>query len=423
MELPIFSSSFKEFLISIKKESRIARLILSVFQLHNDGFKNMLPKVLTTKQINYITYRSDGDISFLPSGKEHIVNDDNTWSRTSRQSGKPARVIRKLFTDKMLELLNEKDFEIFNNHYKCKFDTSKYTFDLLPNDEIKRIYDMDIEEGGSSLNNSCMNGKSNYLDIYKNCKQLQILVLLNNDNQLAGRALVWTIEDIILMDRVYVTQDYLYDLFIDHAKSNNWWYKQNYKSMHDRKTFIDSNGQVVSNKYFTIHTDTEFNSYPYIDTFCYGEEGYLTNKDIGEYEYLETSGDRNDPDNGRVYDEIDECDIDEEDSVTITAGESRYVDLRTHIDNTICINYEYYYSDDSNIIYLHDEWYDISSSEVVEINGEYYHVDDCVFDEYNQEDALEDDCVYSDSMGGYILKDEAYEVNDAYYHESEVEKL
>lgn len=423
MELPIFSSSFKEFLISIKKESRIARLILSVFQLHNDGFKNMLPKVLTTKNINYITYRSDGDISFLPSGKEHIVNDDNTWSRVSRQSGKPARVIRKLFTDKMLELLNEKDFEIFNNHYKCKFDTSKYAFDLLPNDEIKRIYDMAIEEGGSSLNNSCMNGKSNYLDIYENCKQLQILVLLNNDNQLAGRALVWTIEDIILMDRIYVTQDYLYDLFVDHAKSNNWWYKQDYKSMHDRRTFIDSNGQVVSNKYFTIHTDTEFNSYPYIDTFCYGEEGYLTNKDIGEYEYLETSGDRNDPDNGRVYDDIDECDIDEEDSVTITAGESRYVDLRTHIDNTVCIGDEYYHSDDSNIIYLHDEWYDINSEYIVEINGEYYHVDDCVFDEYNQEDALEDDCVYSDSMGGYILKDEAYKVNDAYYHESEVEKL
>ena len=422
MELPIFSSSFKEFLISIKKESRIARLILSVFQLHNDGFKNMLPRVLTTKNINYITYRSDGDISFLPSGKEHIVNDDNTWSRTNRQSGKPARVIRKLFTDKMLELLNEKDFEIFNNHYKCKFDTSRYAFDLLPNDEIKRIYNMDIEEGGSSLNNSCMNGKSNFLDIYENCKQLEILILLNNDNQLAGRALIWTIDDIILMDRVYVTQDYLYDLFIDYAKSNTWWYKQDYKSMHNRRTFIDSDGQVV-NKYFRIYTDTEFNSYPYIDTFCYGEYGYLTNQDVGEYEYLETSGDRNDPDNGRVYDDIDECDIDEEDSVTITAGERRYIDLRTHVDNTICINHEWYYSDDSNIICLHDKWYDISSSEVVEINGEYYHVDDCVFDEYNQEDALEDDCVYSDSMGGYILRNEAYKVNDAYYHESEVEKL
>lgn len=423
MQLPIFSNSFWEFLMSIKKESRIARLILSVFQLHNDGFKNMLPRVLTTKQINYITYRSDGDISFLPNGKDHIVNDDNTWSRANRQSGKPARVIRKLFTDKMLELLNEKDFEIFNNYYKCKFDTSKYTFDLLPNDEIKRIYDMDIEEGGSSLNNSCMNGKSNYLNIYKHCDQLQILVLFNNDNQLAGRSLVWTIEDIILMDRVYVTQDYLYDLFIDYAKSNNWWYKQDYKSMHDRRTFIDSNGQVVYNKYFTIYTDTEFNYYPYIDTFCYGEEGYLTNKDVGEYEYLETSGDRNDPNNGRVYDDIDDCDIDEEDSVTITAGERRYIDLITHYDNVIRINDDYYYSEDSNIICLHDKWYDINSEYIVEINGEYYHVDDCVFDEYNQEDALEDNCVYSDSMGGYILKDEAYKVNDAYYHESEVEKL
>ena len=423
MQLPIFSSSFKEFLISIKKESRIARLILSVFQLHNDGFKNMLPRVLTTKNINYITYRSDGDISFLPSGKEHIVNDDNTWSRTNRQSGKPARVIRKLFTDKMLELLNEKDFEIFNNHYKCKFDTSRYAFDLLPNTEIKRIYDMDIEEGGSSLNNSCMNRKGNFLNIYENCKQLEILVLLNNNYELAGRALIWTIDDIILMDRVYVTQDYLYDLFVDHAKSNTWWYKQDYKSMHDRRTFIDSNGEVVYNKYFTIHTDTEFNSYPYIDTFCYGEYGYLTNQDVGEYEYLETSGDRNDPDNGRVYDDIDECDIDEEDSVTITAGESRYVDLRTHYDNTVCIGDEYYYSEDSNIVCLDGDWYDINSDYVVEINGEYYHVDACVFDEYNQEDALEDNCVYSDSMGGYILKDEAYKVNDAYYHESEVEKL
>ena len=192
--------------------------------------------------------------------------------------------------------------------------------------------------------------------------------------------------------------------------------------MHDRKTFIDSNGQVVSNKYFTIHTDTEFNSYPYIDTFCYGEYGYLTNKDIGEYEYLETSGDRNDT-NNTVYDDIDECDIDEEDSATITAGERRYVNLRTHIDNVICIGDENYYSEDSNIVCLDGDWYDINSEYVVEINGEYYHVDACVFDEYNQEDALEDDCVYSDSMGGYILRNEAYKVNDAYYHESEVEKL
>ena len=79
MKLPIFSDSFIEFLNNIKKESRIARLIISVIQMHHDGFKNMLPRVLTNDNVNYITYRSDGNISFLPTGKEHVVNDDNTW--------------------------------------------------------------------------------------------------------------------------------------------------------------------------------------------------------------------------------------------------------------------------------------------------------------------------------------------------------
>ena len=420
MQLPKFSNSFWEFLVSIKNQSRIARLILSSFELYKDGFIHMLPRVLTTKNINYITYRSDGDISFLPSGKEHIFNNDGTWSRTNRQSGKPARVIRKIFTDKMLTLLTEKDFEIFNNYYKCKFDIDKYHFDLLPNTEIKRIYNMSIEEGGSSLNNSCMNGKSNYLDIYKDCKQLQILVLLNKDNELAGRALIWSIDNIILMDRVYVSQDYLYDLFVDYAKNNNWWYKQDYKSMHSKRTFITPGGEII-NKYFKIYTDTDYSYYPYIDTFCYGGDGFLTNDEIGEYEYCNTDGDRSG--NNMVYDDIDGCDIDEENAYTITAGESRYIDLRTHIDNITEINGEYYYSEDENIVEIRGRYYDKSEEDIVEINGDYYLEEECCFDEYNQEWALEDDCVWSDSIGGYILKDEAYEVNDKYYHESEVQKL
>ncbi len=284
MKLPIFSDSFIEFLNNIKKESRIARLIISVIQMHNDGFKNMLPRILTTDNVNYITYRSDGNISFLPTGKEHVVNDDNTWSRTNRQSGKPARIMRKLFTDKMLSLLNEQDFEIFNNYYKCKFNTTGYRLELLDNTQIAEVYDMTLESGSSSLNNSCMNGKSDYLDIYTYCKDLKILALFNQNNHLAGRALVWTIIDeeidgskIILMDRVYVTQDYLYDLFIEHATSNKWWYKQDYKSMHNKTAFINSEGNVLYRK-FKIYTATDFDTYPYIDTFQYGDDGFLTNK-------------------------------------------------------------------------------------------------------------------------------------------------
>lgn len=50
-----------------------------------------------------------------------------------------------------------------------------------------------------------MNGDSEYLDIYKYCKQLSILILKNNADELCGRALIWRIsDDITLMDRVYI---------------------------------------------------------------------------------------------------------------------------------------------------------------------------------------------------------------------------
>ena len=409
MKLPIFSDSFIEFLNNIKKESRIARLIISVIQMHNDGFKNMLPRVLTNDNVNYITYRSDGNISFLPTGKEHVVNDDNTWSRTNRQSGKPAKIIRKLFTDKMLSLLNEQDFEIFNNHYKCKFNTTGYRFELLDNTQIAEVYDMTLENGSSSLNNSCMNGKSDCLDIYTYCKDLQILALFNQNNELAGRALVWTIKDeeidgskIILMDRVYVTQDYLYDLFIEHATSNKWWYKQDYKSMHSKTSFINSEGNVLYRK-FKIYTATDFDTYPYIDTFQYGDDGYLTNQPDGKYEYSSTDGERS---GGDVYDDITGNYISQDDAVTIEYGE--YEGERTHIDNTVMVNDSYYWKD---------------SEDLCIVNYEYYLKEDCVYSDYDDEYYLEDDCVYSEYHSTHILISDAYEVDGNYYHQDIVNKL
>ena len=409
MKLPIFSDSFIEFLNNIKKESRIARLIISVIQMHNDGFKNMLPRVLTNDNVNYITYRSDGNISFLPTGKEHVVNDDNTWSRTNRQSGKPAKIIRKLFTDKMLSLLNEQDFEIFNNYYKCKFNTTGYRFELLDNTQIAEVYDMTLENGSSSLNNSCMNGKSDCLDIYTYCKDLKILALFNQNNELAGRALVWTIIDeeidgskIILMDRVYVTQDYLYDLFIEHATSNKWWYKQDYKSMHSKTSFINSEGNVLYRK-FKIYTATDFDTYPYIDTFQYGDDGYLTNQPDGKYEYSSTDGERS---GGDVYDDITGNYISQDDAVTIEYGE--YEGERTHIDNTVMVNDSYYWSE---------------SEDLCIINREYYLKEDCVYSDYDDEYYLEDDCVYSEYHSTHILISDAYEVDGNYYHQDIVNKL
>lgn len=424
MENPVFSKSFQDFLRGIRDESRVARLILSTADMFNLGYVELLPKVLRTDEVNYITYRSDGNISFLPAGKEHIVNDDGTWSRTNRQDGKPARVIRKLFTERALKVLNDKDFEIFNNRYKSKYCVDGYTFRLLSNEDIPDVYCMDREDGGASLNSSCMNGDVDYLDIYKYCNKLQILILIKDD-LLAGRALVWSLDDnITLMDRVYVSNDHLYDLFLDHSKEQGWWRKQDYKSYSNKRDFVTPDGCLVT-RTFKVFTDTDHEQYPYIDTFTYGGNGYLVNSNSDYvYEYTNTDGTRDGDDNaGRVYDEINDEYIDEESAVYIEYGDREYRGRTCHIDNCVSVNGEWYYEDDSNIVEVDNTWYRKDDENICYIDGEYYHIDDCVINVCTDEWALSDDCVWSEYSDGYILKSEAYKCGDSYYHEDDVEKV
>ena len=86
-----------------------------------------------------------------------------------------------------------------------------------------------------------MNGDGAYMDIYSKCPHLQIFTLTNKDNQLCGRALVWKLNhsehgDIVFMDRIYVVEDYMYDLFLNQAKERGWWRKYSYQSFSSKST-------------------------------------------------------------------------------------------------------------------------------------------------------------------------------------------
>ena len=121
MKRPIFSESFQRFLLEIESESKVARLITSCGRMYNDGFYNLVSLIMRTDEVNYITFRNNGNISYLPEGRKHMTNDDGTWSRDGRQEGRPAKVMRKLFTKNALKTLKDSDFEIFNNKYKAKY--------------------------------------------------------------------------------------------------------------------------------------------------------------------------------------------------------------------------------------------------------------------------------------------------------------
>lgn len=410
----VFSSSFQDF-INNNLNNKVCKALNKL--IHKGNYCNLF----NYQKLNYITFRQDGTISFLPYGKEHKVNDSGEWQRDGRQNGKPAKVIRSLFTEKFLIKFKESDFEIFANSYKSHYALDSYTFELLPNTDIKRVYDTDRMDGDGSLNNSCMNGDLEYLDIYENCNQLQILTLKNDSGKLAGRALVWRLGDVTFVDRFYVCQDYMYNMFLNYAKSQKWMYKQDYKSYSNKDTFI-FNGEIMQ-KTLKIYTDTDFDQYPYIDTFSFGGDGYLTNKhDI--YEYCNTNGEREggSEHEGEVWDDINECWIDEGDSCYIDSGERRFRDRIAHIDSCVYVNDSWYHEDDVNIVNIGGRYYENDSDEICQVNGEYELIKDCVYCERDSEWYLSDDCVYSEHSEDYILKSEAYEVNGEYYHEEDVQR-
>lgn len=402
-----YSESFLSFIKS--EQGVIQRLLSNAHYCGTGGGYNAYRLLVTNAEIDYLTLRSDGTISYLPAGKEHKTNDDGTWKRDGRQNGKPGKVIRKLFTKKAQKLLKDSDFEIFANFYKSKFNDDGYVFKLLPANIIPDIYDRDSDErapGDSSLNNSCMNGEGGYLDMYANCKHLQILILKNKDEKLCGRALVWKLDDnITFMDRVYVAEDFMYEMFVTYAAEQKWWRKKSYKSRDNIQSFVDAEGNNVQ-RVFTIKLDTDFDKYPYIDTFHYGGHGFIKNDSSGCcFTYDDTGGARDgydDDDYGTVYDEIYECTISEDDARRIDRG--RYRGQWTHVDNIVeDVHGDDWWKDDENII---------------EIDGDYYPMDEIVYSEYDSQDYPEKDCVYSKHVDSWIKEDESVEIDGEYYPEN-----
>lgn len=279
-----YSESFIDFLK--KSKCKVAKTLYKAYKQPLPAYRLML----TTEEVNYITFRDDGTISYLPGDKELKLTQDGRWSREGRQNGRPARIIRKLFRQKALKFFKDSDFECFSNSYKSKF-CKGLNFQLLPNEKIPEVYDMLLAKENGSLFSSCMNGCGKYMDIYKCCKSLRILILKNKDGLLCGRALVWKLGEISLMDRIYVTENYMFDCFVTYAIQNKWWYKKHFSTYENKQTFIDSDGHEVLRN-ITIYTKTDFDYYPYIDTFTYGADGSLNNYDQGSYLYYDTHGHR-----------------------------------------------------------------------------------------------------------------------------------
>lgn len=390
-----YSKSFIDFLRN--DQSEISRFLWNVYaSCHDNGeeyCRMTYGELLTNREIDYLNYRSNGMVSYLPAGKELKKNADGQWARDGRQDGKPGKVMRKILTEKGQLLFKPQDFEMFANKFKAKFATEGYAFSLLDRSEIPNVYGRRRPaEESSSLAKSCMQAKGfeDVFDIYVNCPQVQILILEDAHKSLLGRCLVWTMPDgKIIADRFYVSADHLYDYFCEYCSNQGWWHKREYRTFDFKEHFVGPDGQEQRLQ-LEILTKTEFKRFPYIDTFSYGEDGMITNQqyrasgDNHKYGYwnFDMSRVNHYPNEGKIRCRLTDRWCLPSEIVVLTGGS--YAGNNCYRPHTIEFEGLVYYSDDQRYIVrtspqakderYRDMW--LKTADAIRVDYRWYHKSD-----------------------------------------------
>ena len=453
LRIPLmFSSSMRTMLLSMRHECKVAKILLRDDLTH-------------TTFANYITMR--GELcSYLPNGREHVVNDMGKWARNGRQDMKVGKMARNLMTELSIiqNDIGPTDFEKFTNLVKSYIsvigdedgDGKKIKFEVVNGTNLRDAYYEDnysnILGTDTNLWNSCMRYEScqDYLDIYVyNPNVVSLLVAYDSNNKVLGRALLWLLEDgEKAMDTIYA-HDSLTNSFIQWANDNDYFYKSKQSCHHgqfDKHLTKDIfyNAIVVLKKY-------SFDSYPYMDTLSILEGNKLRNHEDGnQYKILKSTDGSFEEQENSVYDVFNNCDIHEDDAyyVSYDRPNGENIEGYIHRDNAIrtstewvlfvdCVQIDrvYYLQDDENITYIEsrNEWHLIEDcvqdnncdmiyiDDAVELhNGGWVHQDDAV-ELYNGDFAHEDEASQCSFDGEYYLNNDMTEFDGGMVHNGNID--
>ena len=316
------------------------------------------------------------------SDVNHLFKEYDLLNSKSRNEIKLGKLINAVLPGKF----TPGEIELFTNKFKSVLDNGE-RFEEVYGEDINHWYSSDnYKQMSGSLGNSCMASKKGLFDIYVNNPEVCRMLILIQENQLIGRALVWKLntikcygvdpkEDVWFMDRQYTINDTYVEKFRSYAKEKGWYFKS-YNNHHSLET-VTINGQE-KNCEMTIQVKPgEYKKYPYMDTFkrYNPEDGMLYNCDEqkeeykgqyiltdtgGSYEEIETGVwsnwyDRRIPEGRQVWSDWADSYLDRDMSIQIQTGSARW-------------RGEWFPEDCDDIVY--DEWID-----------EAIHVDDSVYSE------------------------------------------
>lgn len=366
---------------------------------------------------------SDGSIT---QSDINTFYDDTDWGikDKSRNNTGIGRLINQIFPGKY----TSKEVEDFVNSFKNVNKPGENELKLVKGQDIKKyyLYTNYVEEIGD-LGNSCMRYTrcQEYLDIYvENPNQVQLLVYLNEEDKVLGRALLWVLNDEksddiegaeYFLDRIYGIDDSIKKLFQEHAETKGWAWRT--KSGYSDTKYITYKGEEHSGVKMTIKLDKcDFDYYPYMDTFkeldnseskLYNsndeDRNWTLNHTDGTYE--DNNGvwsdweDRRIPVDEAVYSDWLDTHIYERNAVEISLGNRRYRGWWPDNHDDIVYDQfreEWIHTNDSTYSeYLDCVFYDEDSIDVIT------WVDDDIYSQERNRFRFQSDNV-SDQWNGYI---------------------
>jgi len=403
VQTQLISESFHKHLTKAL-DNKVARCLLKLNKL---GYMKNSTRNVTIR-------RSDKLLTYMPAGKDTEMTEDGVWIAKGRQNGKYGKVIRKLLNEQVPNFkFTDHEIEQLVNHIKAS--VADGDFEIVKGEQIRTWYNgetywEDDDEIGT-LGASCMRDPNcgRYLDIY--CKNDNVqMIILKKEGFLVGRAILW---DDKWVDRIYGT-DSTIKAFKNFCKEKGYHCKSSQNSDPSQGWIHPETGESY-NEDVVIELATEWESYPYADTFCFIDVhgGKLANNgsDLNNYaEMRDTCGGLEGDE--FVYDEYDDRQIHIDDSVYLENH-----GYRTHVDNTsycdvVC---EYFLTDE--MVETHDgrtahedSVRYVSSASTYAEDNEIFHCEQSGDNYINGYDGIEE--VYLDEIGMTVASEN---VEDAYH--------
>jgi hypothetical protein len=278
--MPKISQELLEVLEKVKSASSVA---LALYEI---GTQDVSPDIIERDEsgrpvVDYLSISSEDPtkISYLTQDRIDRIKagtfgpvDDILWTSSRRYHGRPGVVVSKI-----LKSVTMKDLEVFANVFKAAASVVTFDFKVVSGESIRHWY----HEGsyarnvGGSLYASCMKHSvcQDFLDLYvQNDDVISMLVMVDKNNMLLGRALLWEFDDIAgsgkvkLMDRIYSANDedlpYHFKMW---AQENGYLFKPVQK-WNNSLDFVE-NGQTVKKRFSLKLNNFQYEKYPYLDTF------------------------------------------------------------------------------------------------------------------------------------------------------------